>query len=290
MAALPDDVRDQYLARLGLDAEAPSVEALFRLHRAHVERVPWETLWIQMGERWGIDPVESARRVAEEGRGGYCFHLNGALGVLLESLGYEVTRHVGGVHGPEGPSEDEMTNHLVLTVAGLPHAQNPGGTWYLDAGLGDAIHDPLPLVPGTYEQGPHTYQLAPDEGPTGDWRFVHHPGRGFAGMAWLAAPTTMDSFAGRHTTLSTSPGSPFVRWLVLQRRHAEGVDVLQGLTLTKIGDGEQVTRVDDRDSLVDALVEVFGIDVRHHPTGDLDALWERVSAADAAHRESGSSA
>jgi N-hydroxyarylamine O-acetyltransferase len=109
-------------------------------------------------------------------------------------------------------------------------------------------------------------------------------------MAWLAAPTTMDAFTERHATLSASPGSPFVRWLVLQRRHAEGVDVLQGLKLTRSADGEQVTRVEDRDSLVDALAEVFGIDVRHRPAVDLDALWARVSAADAAHREAGSGA
>lgn len=31
-----------YLARLGLEHEPPSVDALFRLHKAHVERVPYE--------------------------------------------------------------------------------------------------------------------------------------------------------------------------------------------------------------------------------------------------------
>ena len=32
-----------------------------RLHRAQVERVPYETMWIHAGERWGIDPRESMR-------------------------------------------------------------------------------------------------------------------------------------------------------------------------------------------------------------------------------------
>lgn len=121
-------VRDAYLARLGLDAEPPSVEALFRVHRAQVERVPYETLWIHLGEVWGVDTEESARRVALRRRGGYCFHLNGALSELLRSLGYDVVRHVGGVHGPTGASEAEMTNHLVLTVGGLPTEANPEGT------------------------------------------------------------------------------------------------------------------------------------------------------------------
>src|SRR5258708_5290282 len=107
-----------YLARLGLVADAPSAEALFRLHRAHVERVPYETVWIHAGESWGVDVAGSVERIATRRRGGYCFHLNGAFSELLRSLGYDAVRHVGGVHGPEAPSEAEMTNHLVLTLPG----------------------------------------------------------------------------------------------------------------------------------------------------------------------------
>ena len=109
-----------YLGRLGVEAEPPSADALIRLHRAQVERVPYETLWIHTGDLWGVDLEESVARIANVRRGGYCFHLNGAFSVLLESLGYEVTRHVGGVHGPVPVPELEMANHLVLTVGGLP--------------------------------------------------------------------------------------------------------------------------------------------------------------------------
>ena len=116
-----------YLVRLGIEAESPSVAALFRLHGAHVERVPYETLWIQLGQPWGIDPIASATRIATEGRGGYCFHLNGAFMYLLQRLGYKVAAHVGGVHGPLGPDEHELTNHLVLSISDLPCADNPAG-------------------------------------------------------------------------------------------------------------------------------------------------------------------
>ena len=109
-----------YLRRLGVEAEAPSVDGLRRLHRAHVERVPYETFWIHLDQAWGIEPEASLRRVARDGRGGYCFQLNGSLSLLLDALGYRVTRHVGGVHGPDGPSVDALTNHLVLVVHDLP--------------------------------------------------------------------------------------------------------------------------------------------------------------------------
>ena len=56
-----EELAKSYLARLGLDAEPPTAAALVRLHRAHVERVPWETLWIHCGETWGTDPVVVAQ-------------------------------------------------------------------------------------------------------------------------------------------------------------------------------------------------------------------------------------
>src|SRR5256885_2158064 len=151
--------RDAYLRRLGVEAAPPSVDALFELHRAHTERVAYETVWIHAGQRWGIDPADTVERIAVGGRGGYCFHLNGAFSELLTALGYHVTRHVGGVHGPTGPDEDALTNHLVLTVAGLPSDHNSSGIWYVDVGLGDALHEPLPLRAGTYVQGPFTLSL-----------------------------------------------------------------------------------------------------------------------------------
>ena len=140
------ELQAAYLGRLGLEPEPPSVDALQRLHRRQVERVPYETMWIHAGEGWGIEPVDSVARVALDRRGGYCFHLNGAFAELLTSLGYAVTRHVGGVHGPDGPDAAELTNHLVLTVSDLPTDENPSGAWYVDAGLGDALYEAVPLL------------------------------------------------------------------------------------------------------------------------------------------------
>ena len=259
----------EYLARLGVEAEPPSVEALVRLHRAHVERVPYETLWIHLGDRWTVDPAESVRRIATEGRGGYCFHLNGAFSELLRHLGYDVTRHVGGVHGPGGPDPDELTNHLVLTV-------RLEGTWYVDVGLGDALHDPLPLVAGTYEQPPFRLGLEETPGGVGDWHLTHDPAGGFTGMAWRSAPAAMDAFAERNVHLSTSPESGFVKTLTVQRRDATGVDILRGLTLKRLGPGAMDATLETLDDLLDALGDLFGLTV---PPDRQEALWPRVHDA-----------
>ncbi|HET6950032.1 MAG TPA: arylamine N-acetyltransferase [Acidimicrobiales bacterium] len=268
-----------YLDRLGVEWEPPSVGALFRIHRAHVERVPYETLWIHLGERWGIDPAESLARIATSRRGGYCFQLNGALGELLRALGYRVTRHVGGVHGPGGPSEDGMANHLVLIVHDLPDPTNPAGDWYVDAGLGDALHEPLPLRPGSWDQGPFRLVLGHTPGDVGDWHLTHDPAGGFAGMSWRSAPVGMDSFAEKHAWLSTSPESGFVRVLTAQRRDATGVDILRGLTLKRIGSCPAEATLATTAELTSALGDVFGLDLTTVDGPRRAALWARVHDA-----------
>ena len=193
--------RDAYLRRLQLPAEAPSIDALVRLHRAQVEQVPYETTWLHLGEPWSVDPMASVQRIAHGGRGGYCFHVNGAFSMVLTALGYRVTRHVGGVHGPEGLQGDELGNHLVLIVHDLPTDANPDGRWLVDAGLGDGLHEPLPLIPGEYRQGPFTFRLTAEA--DGGWHLDHDELGSFAGVAITAEPVAITRF--EDVTTSSAP-------------------------------------------------------------------------------------
>lgn len=271
-------VRQAYLDRLGVAPEAPSEQALRLLVRRHAERVPYETLWIQAGEGWGIDPVESAERIARHGRGGYCYHLNGALGLLLTSLGYAVHAHVGGVHGPEGPSPSSRGNHLVLTVDLAPSEASPTGVWYVDTGLGDALHDPLPLVSGTHRQPP--FDLTLEGSPDGTrWHLVHDPRGGFKGMTWDMAEAGLDDFAQQHQRLSTSPESGFVQVPMAERRDATGVDVVRGLLMSRIGEGARSEAVTDRDAWFDALAQLFGLRLDRLEPEARDRLWTSAATA-----------
>ena len=270
---------DAYLRRLGVEAEPPSVEALFRIHRAHVERVPYETTWIHVGERWDIDVKKSAERIAFHGRGGYCFHLNGALSRLLAMLGYDVSHHIGGVHTAD-PSSNDLTNHLVLVVGGLRSTDNPGGDWYVDAGLGDALHEPLPLLAGTYTQGPMTFELEETPGGIGDWHFVHDRLGSFAGMNFRAQVATLDAFEERHRHLSTSPDSGFVRTVTVQHRLPDGVRALRALTLTtRDHDGTTTRIVTDRDDWFALLADEFRLTLDGVDAAGRDRLWAGARAS-----------
>jgi N-hydroxyarylamine O-acetyltransferase len=278
LARLDPAVREAYLARLGVEAEPPSAAGLRRMMQRQVERVPYETMWIHAGEGWGIDPVESARRIACEGRGGYCYHMNGALGVLLQSLGYAVRGHVGGVHGPDGPRPEVMGNHLVLTVERLPTDDNPSGVWYVDAGLGDALHDPIPLIPGIYEQPP--FQLRLEQDSPAAWHLTHDPAGGFSGMSWSMERARLTDFEAQHRWLSTSTESGFVQVAMAECRDATGVDVIRGLVLTRTGQDAHTTEpVTNRKGWFKLLAERFDLRFESSTPESRDRLWANVSAA-----------
>jgi N-hydroxyarylamine O-acetyltransferase len=285
---ISSELRTAYLRRLGLDDEPPSVDALQRLHRRQVERVPYETMWLHAGEAWGIDPADSVARVALEGRGGYCYHLNGAFSELLRALGYAVTRHVGGVHGPGGPNAESAGNHLVLTVSDLPSKKNPSGNWYVDVGLGDALHEALPLATGEYKQAPFRLALEETEGAIGDWHLTHDPNGGFAGMSWTTGEAEMAAFAAKHTWLSTSPDSPFLQVAMAEHRDATGVDIIRGLVLTRVGDGANTSEpLTKRSDWFAVLADVFDLRFDGSAPDVLDRLWDGVFAKHAAWHAAG---
>lgn len=252
-------MRGAYLARLGVRIAQPSVDYLFALHRAHVERVPYTNLEIMRGRVTPIDQLASVRQILA-GLGGYCFHLNGGLAWLLRQLGFAVTLHRGYVyrHGAETAS----LNHLVLLVHDLD------GVWFVDAGLGDALHEPLPLASGTYEQGPFRYTLSAGE----RWRFTHDEAGGFAAMEFEPAAARLEDFAQAHHTLSTSDDSPFRRFLTAQVRQADRVTILRACTLVDISAGGTQTRAVETLPQWRAALAGLGL------TG-CDDLWEQTREA-----------
>ncbi len=271
---LTDAMVDRYLRRLGVDRPGrPTTEGLFALHRAHVERVPYENLEIQLGRPTTIEPVDSVRRILA-GRGGYCFHLNGAFAALLTALGYRVTWHVAGVQPTPAAPAGANANHLALTV------ECEGGRWFADTGLGDALHEPLPLSEGTYRQGPFAFGLAPSAAEPGGWRFGHHPQGSFLGMDFRQEPADRADFLDRHTWLSTSPDSPFVHRACAQRRDADGMDGLRGLALSRTdATGRTETELLDPAEWFTALADVFGLTLAEIGRADRDRLWRKVHAA-----------
>lgn len=277
---LDEHLRDAYLARLGLrDVPAPSVDGLFALHRAQVERVPYETVWIWLGERRTIRPLDSVRHLVA-GRGGYCYHHNGALATLLSWLGYAVRLHVGGVQGTAAEEPGPSGNHLAMTVSGLPTPSNESGEWLLDTGLGDGPHEPLPLLAGEYRQGPFTYVLEPSTAAPGGWRLNADPRLSWVGMDFSLGDATPQDLTARHEYLQSDPRSGFVRVLTVLRRDGSGLDALRGRVLKRLEhDGETATDLTSGADWFAALADVFALPLPDVDSSAKAALWRKVDTA-----------
>lgn len=273
-----------YLDRLGMTGPLqPDADTLRALHAAHAERVAYEVLEIHLGQPTTTDPYESADRIVRRHRGGYCYHLNGALSLLLSALGYDVVWHRAGVQNEDdpGPPGADRANHLALTVHGLPTETCPSGDWLVDVGLGDALHEPLPLHEGEYDQDPFRFALRRSEVEPGGWRFEHDARGSFVGMDFRPVRATEADFAERHTFLSNSPESGFVRVCSVQRRDATGVDSLRGCVLSRV-DGTPAAAprtLESRDEWLEALADIFDLSLADVSLADREQLWRRVRSA-----------
>lgn len=143
---------ERYLARIGL-ASPPStdLEGLEILQRAHLTAVPFENLHIYQRKpvRTAVD--WSIPKIVDEGRGGWCFELNGAFAALLADLGFSARRLAATVlYGNPSPIPTHLTIEVILD-----------SPYLVDVGFGDSFIRPLPLD----STGPH-------DGGTGEYGFT----------------------------------------------------------------------------------------------------------------------
>lgn len=251
---------DEYLALLGVPRRAPSLEYLFELHRAHVSRVPYTNVQIMRGTPASIDPSDAVRQILD-GNGGYCFHLNGGFSWLLRELGFAITMHRGFAYRHRATSTE--LNHLALLAHDLD-----GKVWFVDAGLGDGIYEPLPLAAGHYRQGPFEYGL---EFVGGHWRFTHDESGSFAYLDFEPEAVAIGDFAEAHKRLSESPDSPFLRFLTSQVRFADRVCIMRACTSTVLdAAGKHETVVESASDFTSAYAAVR--------LSNVDDLWESTQA------------
>lgn len=145
-----------YLDRVGFARPAVlDADVLRDLHLAHQLAVPFENLSIHLDEPISLAEDDLLGKLVHRRRGGFCYELNGAFALLLESLGGRVERVAARVYGESGlgPPFD----HLALVV----HLSDGSGPWLADVGFGS--HSNYPLRFGS---------RAPQQDPAGAFQLV----------------------------------------------------------------------------------------------------------------------
>ena len=125
-----------YLDRIGFTGTpAVDVKTLAALQRAHMSTVPFENVAVWRGEQVSTATDWSLPKIIDRRQGGWCFELNGAFAMLLESLGFTV-RRLGAAVLLDGPNQ--VVDHLTLEVQ-LDEA------YLIDVGFGESFIKPLQL-------------------------------------------------------------------------------------------------------------------------------------------------
>ena len=128
----------RYVRRIGFEGPTtPTAATLAQLQLAHMISVPFENLHVVHGARLRTDLAWSYPKVVEQGRGGWCFELNGAFGALLEAIGFPVTYLSASVWSPKLGELGPPLDHLCLVVVADDER------WLVDVGFGDSSLTPL---------------------------------------------------------------------------------------------------------------------------------------------------
>jgi N-hydroxyarylamine O-acetyltransferase len=246
---------EAYLRRLGLQAPiAADLDGVRRLQRAHLEAIPFENSSVLRGEPIVLEEPRLVRKVVDEGRGGFCFELNGAFAWLLGVLGFEVALLPGRFWGDTGLGP--VNEHLALRVT------LDGEAWLVDVGAGFSFREPLRLAVGPEQDDPggRFRLVTPADDPASvdvEWR--HRDGRWVPHYRFQDRPVGLDAFRAVCEHLRTSPDSPFTRGWICARALPDGWATLDGDHLVVT---EGATRLDERLAGADleaALERWFGV-------------------------------
>lgn len=244
------------LSRLGLpmpEQLRPTKELLFSIQYQFTQTVPYENIDILRGIPLSLEEGDLYDKIVTRHRGGYCFEINGFLGMLLRSIGYDVIDYMA--RYLRGETEIPMRRHRVLIVT-----TEDGEKYICDAGIGQsAFRYPLPFIQGNEDhQCGEIYRLDRDDfygWVISDW---HHGAwrrfYGFTEEPQLNIDYIMPSFwCEKH------PDSPFTSAYMLSIKTPDGRKTLDGNGF-RVFAGEDVTETTLSDAEIPEVLDtVFGI-------------------------------
>ena len=244
------------LTRLGLQMPEPlrpTKDLLFSIQYQFTQTVPYENIDILRGIPLSLGEEALYDKIVVRHRGGYCFEINGFLGMLLRAIGYSVTDYMA--RYLRGETEIPMRRHRVLIVT-----TEDGAKYICDAGIGQsAFRYPLPFIEGNEDrQCGEIYRLDRDDfygWVISDW---HHGAwrrfYGFTEEPQLNIDYVMPSFwCEKH------PDSPFTSAYMLSIKTPDGRKTLDG-NVFRIFAGEDVTETALSDAEIPGVLDtVFGI-------------------------------
>lgn len=218
--------------------------------------VPFENLHVAHRRGVRTDLAWSFDKIVKNGRGGWCFELNGCFGALLGALGFDVKyvacRVWDSDDGEYGPDLD----HLALLV------RLDGDRFLVDVGFGDNCVHPILLESGEATGVPRRTRIDLD----GDACTLHElmpAGQWQPQLTGTLTPRTLDEFTPRSEFLQHDQSSVFWQKPFATRAldtAGSRVTLRGGVLRERAGVGEFVDRpVDDPVEWAELLHHHFGL-------------------------------
>ncbi len=254
---MEDKLVGGYLSRIGSPRpDGASADALRVLHRVHQMTVPFENLSIHLGQPISLTDADLLSKIVAQRRGGFCYELNGAFGLLLEALGFEVQRVAARVYGAGGlgPPFDHMA--LVVRPA------DGSGPWLADVGFGAHSTHPLLLEDGGEQRDPAgMFQVRP--APDGDLEVCK---AGEPQYRLERRARSLGDFVPTCWWQQTAPESHFRAGLICSLLTDSGRISLSGRTLITTSDGARTEQeLPDDDTVLAAYRDIFGVELDQVP-------------------------
>jgi N-hydroxyarylamine O-acetyltransferase len=251
---------EAYLHRLAYRGPRNAdLATLTALHQAHLQKIAFENLDISLGNKLDLSTDALLDKLLRQGRGGFCYELNQAFALLLETLGFGVSRLSARVHNGKdyGPDFD----HMLLLV----HVN--GQDYLADVGFGECFRTPLQLGgEGVHELGLQYYLLA-----DGDAHYVLMQAKdasvGHAQYRFSLQEHAISDFFAMCEYQQTSPLSHFTQKSICSIATLAGrVSMSNNKCIITDGDGRHVHTIHDEDEYRALLLKYFGMKL----AGDVD--------------------
>ncbi|TCJ03557.1 arylamine N-acetyltransferase family protein [Cytobacillus praedii] len=219
-----------YLKRISVEKEEQlTLEYLAKLQKNHMEKIPFENLDVTRKVKINLIIDRFHEKVMKNGRGGFCYELNGLFQQLLTNLGYRSHLIACTVKRPKGWAKADT--HAAIIV----HLDRP---YLVDVGFGDSVRKPIPLtgeeqtdVSGTYrviEAGQSSFDLQRlDED---QWKILYR---------FSTAVKNIEDFEEGSLYNQTSPDSTFTHGDIVTLGTSDGRITLSGLTVTITKNGQK---------------------------------------------------
>ena len=237
----------------------PTVNTLHRIHRAHLQSVPFENLDIHLGTPIILNYNQLFDKIVGRQRGGFCYELNGLFSRLLRELGFRVTllsardAQADGGFGPE-------FDHLTLRVVCPADPALPAKPWLADVGWGNSFTIPLRLDKTNWEHVERLRVYRIDE--NGPYRLLwqlNYDGRWEKQYRFSLEPREFSDFETMCRYHQTSPESHFTRKRICTRATANGRLTLSEQRLIITDNGQRQEREVSEEEYTSILREQFGV-------------------------------